>query len=476
MIDINMSFKNLENPKKKVYCHICERDISKHTYLFCEDCGDIEICVPCFANGKETPRHKRIHRYRVFSRLDFPIYEETWTAIDELLLIEAIETYGYGNWDDIKNHIGGKTKDDVERHFHEFYYAEFNTWRSGDSPTMKLISSPINAIVNSKHLNNLHENRLQIKKGFKNLLDRKLDSLQDVIKEAEEVVQRQGINPNDKSAIYGEILGYMPLREEFDVEYDNDAELFLAEMEFNPEDTEEETKIKYCILEIYNRRLKEREKRKRFVIERGLLNLKEQFAKEKKMSEEEREIRNFLKPFMRFQSIEEHEELVARLLKDLEIKRTIEQLMAADQVGCENLADLENLVFSNENTLKLEKKILEFNNKKTRPKSINVTDRRSARASGIFEGKDGFAGANDMITKNDDSNYNLCYNEIALCEKMGISFNDYLIIKEYLVRECIKRGFIDKAETKQSLAIQQQDYNQIFDFLVENNIILQKNS
>jgi len=30
-----------------------------------------------------------------------------------------------------------------------------------------------------------------------------------------------------------EIVGYMPLRGDFDVEYDNDAELLLAEMEFN---------------------------------------------------------------------------------------------------------------------------------------------------------------------------------------------------------------------------------------------------
>jgi transcriptional adapter 2-alpha len=30
-----------------------------------------------------------------------------------------------------------------------------------------------------------------------------------------------------------EIVGYMPLRKDFDIEYDNDAELLLSEMEFN---------------------------------------------------------------------------------------------------------------------------------------------------------------------------------------------------------------------------------------------------
>ena len=66
----------------------------------------------------------------------------------------------------------------------------------------------------------------------------------------------------------------MPLRQEFDVEYDNEAELLLAEMEFLEDDTEEEKKIKDNILEIYNKRLEEREKRKRVVIDNNLLNLK----------------------------------------------------------------------------------------------------------------------------------------------------------------------------------------------------------
>ena len=66
----------------------------------------------------------------------------------------------------------------------------------------------------------------------------------------------------------------MPLRGDFDIEYDNDAELLLAEMEFNDDDKESELKMKYKLLEIYNARLDEIIKRKKFVIERGLLDLK----------------------------------------------------------------------------------------------------------------------------------------------------------------------------------------------------------
>jgi len=60
-----------------------------------------------------------------------------------------------------------------------------------------------------------------------------------------------------------EIVGYMPLRGDFDIEYDNDAELLLAEMEFNEDDKENELQMKYKLLDIYNIRLDERIKRKK---------------------------------------------------------------------------------------------------------------------------------------------------------------------------------------------------------------------
>jgi transcriptional adapter 2-alpha len=66
----------------------------------------------------------------------------------------------------------------------------------------------------------------------------------------------------------------MPKRGDFDIEFDNDAELLLAEMEFNDDDKPYEIEMKLKVLDIYNIRLDERMKRKKFVIERDLLNLK----------------------------------------------------------------------------------------------------------------------------------------------------------------------------------------------------------
>lgn len=139
------------------------------------------------------------------------------------------------------------------------------------------------------------------------LIERKIHLLEGVIQEA--IQYREKMKP-DKKTIFGDILGYMPLRGDFDYEYENEAEILLSEMNFSDTDTPEEQTIKYSILEIYNKRLNEREKRKKFLIERNKLDFEENFKKEKEMSSMEREIRNPLKKYERFLSAEEHEELV----------------------------------------------------------------------------------------------------------------------------------------------------------------------
>lgn len=51
-----------------------------------------------------------------------------------------------------------------------------------------------------------------------------------------------------------ELSGYNPKRQEFDPEYDNDAEHLLADMEFKETDTEEERELKLRVLHIYWKR------------------------------------------------------------------------------------------------------------------------------------------------------------------------------------------------------------------------------
>ena len=56
----------------------------------------------------------------------------------------------------------------------------------------------------------------------------------------------------------------------------NDADRMLADMEFALDEHPSERELKLQVVRIYNHKLEERNRRKQFVIERGLIDFKQQ--------------------------------------------------------------------------------------------------------------------------------------------------------------------------------------------------------
>ena len=83
------------------------------------------------------------------------------------------------------------------------------------------------------------------------------------------------------------MAGFLPLRGDFDVEHDNDAELILADMEFSKREPCAERRLKLQIAHIYNYKLKVRHERKMFAIERGLLDFRFRQAVERRRPKDE---------------------------------------------------------------------------------------------------------------------------------------------------------------------------------------------
>ena len=123
-----------------------------------------------------------------------------------------------------------------------------------------------------------------------------------------------------------------------------DAELLLADMEFFEDDTPENIELKNSVIELYNGRLDERVRRKKFVIERGLLNLKQVQKFERKKSKEDREIINKMKIFARFNTAEEHTDLVHSILKERTLRETINQLRFFRSKGLTNMDQIEKFI------------------------------------------------------------------------------------------------------------------------------------
>lgn len=448
-----MEFKNIENPKKLVYCHFCEREITKQTYLS-DDQTHVEICPKCFLEGKESENHKKMSPYRVIQKLDFPLLEDSWTAHEELVFLEALELFGYGNWEDIAGYMNSKSAVAIEKHFKSCYGRFLNSSISIEDRREVIKNSPL--------------------ESFETVLDAKNKILATQIEITKIEADKNNIQ-SGKSSIYGDILGFMPLRREFDFEYDNDAELLLAEMEFAEDESENDIRTKYSVLEIYNRKLEERQKRKNFVIDREKLDIKKRFEMEKMMSNEERDIRNSLKSYERFLEPAEFEELIECMLKEQEYKRNVEKLISLKNVGYTNFAELEGLVFESKDHFTAEHKL--------HIKDDDITSNKKRRGNMNYSDVNKIDIANLCISNPIDSGYeivddneNMLVEEINLCNKYEISYQNYLIIKEFIVRECIQNGFVNRSHIKEAVTIDGRKVDAVFDCLKKRHVILEKSN
>jgi transcriptional adapter 2-alpha len=79
----------------------------------------------------------------------------------------------------------------------------------------------------------------------------------------------------------------------------------------------------------------------KFVIERGLLDLKKIQKQERKRPKEERDIINAMKPFARFSDKQEHERRVNNLLKEYRLRVLIGQLKYFKSQGLTTLDEIE---------------------------------------------------------------------------------------------------------------------------------------
>jgi len=151
----------------KASCDSCSADVTHNVHIRCAEpakradgsktellsCPDFDLCVPvsqplpsltpspgalgiapprtwltcefrieqCFLQGKQIGPHRPNHAYRVIDSHAFPIFDPDWGADEELLLIEGAEMYGLGNWADMAEHVGGRTKEECEEHYMHTY-------------------------------------------------------------------------------------------------------------------------------------------------------------------------------------------------------------------------------------------------------------------------------------------------------------------------------------------------------------------
>ncbi|EJF65013.1 hypothetical protein DICSQDRAFT_124344 [Dichomitus squalens LYAD-421 SS1] len=394
--------QTVNEPGLQISCDGCACDLTHSVRIVCADpvCenGDdrVDICPSCFCSGKEFGDHKRDHAYRVVELHSYPIFDEDWGADEELLLLEGITMQGLGNWQAISEHVGTRTKEEVEKHYYSIYI---------ESPNWPLPRMDVNFDIDPAE--------------FQERKRRRISSMTTSAPPPHKVapVSAPGVH---------EVATFLPGRLEFEHELDNDAEDLVKDLEFGiclewggdqiPEDendqdvkarakwaeetkaamqakdafpgkrllnglvngyhsngdtprrdmsskpddkkddaeddgdeltqpppfeTQESLAFKLALLESYYQRVDKRLEAKSIMFDRGLLNYKQMQAADKKRAKEEKDILHRLRPFARLQTADDFEHFQADILYEHMLRKRIQELQHYRRMGLRTPADIE---------------------------------------------------------------------------------------------------------------------------------------
>ena len=114
-----------------------------------------------------------------------------------------------------------------------------------------------------------------------------------------------------------DLPGFLRQRVDFDIEFDDSAELILADLEICETDSQDDLACKLAALRSYSERMRLRESVKAFAVHNGLLSYHDQVNAQRYRTAEESDLRGKLRPAQRFfESREAFEEFVQMILAE----------------------------------------------------------------------------------------------------------------------------------------------------------------
>lgn len=232
-----------------------------------------------------------------------------WAAREEIRLLDAIEQYGFGNWEDISKHIETKSAEDAKEEYVEKFVNGTigrHTWIPAQSQRPLLMDHT------SEDAGPLGSSALQ-----------RLPPLDITTEEAAQ-------------------LGYMPNRDSFEREYDPTAEQLISTLSLNNDDTECDYLLKMAHVDLYTRRLRDRVRRKRLVRDYQLVaNFfhNRNYSQFPGMTKEQKEFRDRLRVFAQFYTANEYERLLNSLERENELRLRLSELSRYRYNGLTKIAE-----------------------------------------------------------------------------------------------------------------------------------------
>ncbi|KAJ2777961.1 Transcriptional adapter ada2 [Coemansia interrupta] len=426
---------------QKFHCDNCQANVTDSVRISCNECPEFDLCTTCFSRGIELGSHRNNHAYRVVTRHRFPIFTEDWSADEELLLIDGLRQFGMGNWKDAAEHVGTRSKEECEQHYMEVYVGS-DTWPLPDMNCT--FENKFARVVDDRRGNHSTPNRLR-------------------------VLSSQPSNH--------EIVGYMPGRLEFEMEHENEAEQVVKDMVIHDDDSIEEVELKQIVLRVYNSKLDRRLYRKRFILDRGLLEYRKNQSIEKKRPKDERDLLNKIKVFARMQTREDFDQFSTGILNEHTLRQRIAQLQEWRRNGITTIADGSQY--------EVEKSQRPSRRATTVRESAHLLERlhqtvsaRAARDSAT--GELALLGSqkhpprkptNPSDIESADGAELLLDSEKEVCLQLRIFPRLYLTVKEALLTEHARTGTLKRKRVHDLSNIDSSKVSELYDFFVKNGWI-----
>lgn len=438
------------NFSSKYRCAGCGQDIYSQATLRvrCAECLDLDLCLECFASQVEVGSHKNDHAYRFFDHGDFSPLNNDWSAKENLQLLDGLEQFGYGNWNDISRYVETKGPSECR-----------------DAVINLFVEGPV---------------------GHHTWNEKKRGSATDHTNRNPLLPPPQAHTiPADLSLTELIVLGFMPKRDDFEVEFENDAEMLVSSLLMGSnakgeEDEEVETALKLSHIDIYKIKMRERERRKQVARDHGLV---QQFFKENPISstglntkpvstknkrkDPKTDFTERLKIVAEFQGVKEHKDFMASMIKEKDLKSRIKELSRYRKNGINSLSEAEDY----------ESQRIKRNKRKADRKKLvesGATDNSISRQEKEADKETASVVVDlDRVTSivGLPGYSQLSANEKKLCTSLRLVPNLYISYKTCLLRDHLqkKKGQIPKPVHPQGL--DKLHRKKIFNFLLHSGWI-----
>lgn len=393
-------------------CTYCQFPIRGFA-IKCAKCPEFFLCLQCFSCGVEGGSHKAEHGYQIDNDSSIAVFSNRspWAAFEEEALLDAVEQYSIGNWEDVAEFLKTRTADECQEHFNTYF-------------------------ING----NIGKATLPCESGLKKVTEH-TSTEKEVTSVSSSVLLDLSIQEQQE-------LGYMPLRDDFENEYDDDAESLVSSLSWDYDDEDIDIAFKLLQVDLYRQRLREREHRKKIAKDFGIIQnatsvgSKKSQVDKKKQSKDEKDLREKMQPFGRFQRPSDYEQMFHSLQREKRLKNRIKELVKYRRNGLTKSSEcpqFETARLLREKKKEMNKRMGSLNSGKPASLSYSKKERDSG---GKDESVLGFShrNANGVTLVSAMPGFEiLSEREKKLCNSIGLNPSMYITIKTCIVKDYLLR-------------------------------------